>query len=103
MIRNLRLVARAEAGRHAKPIYSKHKPCTVAVTVYSPTKRKLDPPNLYPTVKALIDGLTDANLWPDDNHEIIKALTFKFGGLSGQENTFKFVLEIEEEINDSSI
>lgn len=95
MVKNLRLIARAEAGLNVKPVFSPNRPCTVAVTVYAPTRRRLDPPNLYPTVKALIDGLTDANLWPDDNHEVIKMMSFRYGGLSGESGKFKIVLDIE--------
>ena len=71
--------------------FSPSNPCTVTIIVYAPTKRRMDPPNLYPTVKALIDGFTDAELWTDDNYEIIKAMTFIYGGLSG---TDKYTLEI---------
>ena len=95
MVKKLRLIARAEAGLNIKPVYSPDKPCKVLVTVYAPTRRRLDPPNLYPTVKALIDGLTDANLWPDDNHEVIKMMSFQYGGLSGESGKFKIVLDIE--------
>lgn len=95
MVKKLRLIARVEAGLNITPVYSSDKPCTVAVTVYAPTRRRLDPPNLYPTVKALIDGLTDANLWPDDNHEVIKMMSFQYGGLSGESGKFKIVLDIE--------
>jgi crossover junction endodeoxyribonuclease RusA len=52
--------------------YSKRRPCGLVVTIYAPTKRRLDPPNFYPTVKALVDGLTDAGIWTDDNSEVIK-------------------------------
>ena len=96
MVKRLRLIARAEAGLNIKPVYSPDKPCKVLVTVYAPTRRRLDPPNLYHTVKALIDGLTDANLWPDDNHEVIKEMSFRYGGGSGVPKKFKFVLEVEE-------
>ena len=88
MVKKLRLIARAEAGLNIKP-------GKVLVTVYAPTRRRLDPPNLYPTVKAIIDGLTDANLWPDDNHEVIKMMSFQYGGLSGESGKFKIVLDIE--------
>lgn len=96
MVKRLRLIARAEAGLNITPMYSPAKPCTVAVTVYAPTRRRLDPPNLYPTVKALIDGLTDGNLWTDDNHKVIKEMSFRYGGVSGVPKKFKFVLEVEE-------
>ena len=60
-----------DKGRAA---FSPSNPCEVTVTIYSPTKSKLDPPNLYPTVKAIIDGMTDAGIWTDDNHKVILCL-----------------------------
>lgn len=43
MVKRLRLIARAEAGLNITPVYSPDKPCAVAVTVYAPTRRRLDP------------------------------------------------------------
>ena len=34
-----------------------------------PDKRRRDPHNYYPTIKAIVDGLVDARLWPDDTPE----------------------------------
>ena len=48
------------------------------------------------TVKALVDGMTDAGLWVDDNHEIIKYMTFEFGGLSQIKDKYKIEIEVEE-------
>lgn len=76
--------------------YSPKKPCKVSVAVFSPTRRRLDPPNFYPTIKAILDGFTDAGIWTDDNHEIIKSLSFEYGGLSGIKSMYKLVIEIEE-------
>lgn len=77
-------------------VFSPTNPCEVTVTVYSPTKSKLDPPNLYPTVKAIIDGMTDAGIWIDDNHKVIKKLSFVYGGLSKEKGRYKLVFDIEE-------
>lgn len=33
--------------------------------------RRRDPHNYYPTVKPIIDGLTDAGFWPDDTPEYV--------------------------------
>ena len=30
---------------------------------------RADPANAYPTIKALLDGMTDASVWPDDDSE----------------------------------
>lgn len=79
--------------------YTEDKPCEVRVIVYAPTKRKYDPPNWSPTAKALLDGLTDAEIWTDDNFNIIKRVSFEHGGLSGNKN-YKIKLEIMESNNE---
>lgn len=33
--------------------------------------RRRDPHNYYPTIKPIIDGLTDAGFWPDDTPEYV--------------------------------
>lgn len=76
----------------------------VTVTIKPPTRRKLDPPNYYPTVKPIIDGLTDAEWWEDDNFQHMLEVRFRYGGLAGikkedgknDNDTFKVILEIEE-------
>lgn len=69
---------------------------TVLVTVFPPTRRRLDPINLYPTVKAIIDGLTDSAWWEDDNHNHLLQIGFRYGGLSEEKDTFKLILDVEE-------
>ncbi|MGT2800687.1 hypothetical protein [Streptococcus marmotae] len=84
-------------GQEYKTIpYTKKRPCGLVVTICAPTKRRMDPPNFYPTVKALVDGLTDAGIWSDDNHEVIRFMTFEYGGLSGVKGKYKIVIEVEE-------
>ena len=67
MLRRLAAVqARAQnavkyAGKHAGRV-------RVTVTVQPRTRGRFDPANAYPTVKALIDGCTDAGVWADDDH-----------------------------------
>lgn len=56
----------------------------------------VDPPNLYPTVKAIIDGMTDAGIWTDDNHKVIKKLSFVYGGLSEEKGHYRLEFDIEE-------
>lgn len=82
-----------EPPEHLNYMFKKFE---INVKVYSPTRRKLDPPNLYPTVKPLIDGLTDCGWWEDDNHEHLKKVSFEYGGLSGEKGTFKIELSIKE-------
>nr|DAJ84055.1 MAG TPA: Endodeoxyribonuclease RusA [Caudoviricetes sp.] len=75
--------------------FSEEKPCNVRVITFSPTARIYDPPNWSPTSKALLDGLTDAGCWIDDNYNIIKETSFSHGGKSGTKN-YKIKLEIVE-------
>ncbi|OFI46735.1 hypothetical protein BG262_02750 [Floricoccus penangensis] len=75
--------------------FSKNKPCGVTLTVYTPTKRRSDPDNLQPTLKAIMDGFTEAELWADDNHDVVKYTKHQFGGLSGTD-AYRLVVEIDE-------
>lgn len=49
--------------------------CTVTATPRPIGSRRRDAANLYPTIKACIDGLTDAGVFADDNDKVIAALT----------------------------
>lgn len=82
--------------------YSPSRPCTVAVTVRPPTARRNDAPNWYPTVKALVDGMTDAGVWTDDNNAVIKAMTFIAGEKSGTDR-YRFELEVRDAGNNSNL
>lgn len=76
-------------------LFSKY---TVDVIVYSPSKRRLDPPNLYPTVKHVIDGLTDANIWEDDDYTHMTKMSFSYGGLSELPDTFILKIIIKGDV-----
>lgn len=69
-------------------------PVRVVVHVCPPTAQRCDPPNLYPTVKALIDGLTDASWWVDDDYKAIPVMEFRYGGKSGVRSAYRVVLTI---------
>lgn len=95
-VSNLRKKANEEAEKFEKPLFEEF---TVLVLVCPPTRRTIDPPNLYPTVKPLVDGLTDNNWWEDDDWTHMKRMSFEYGGLSerrGQKGDFQIILEIEE-------
>lgn len=68
----------------------------IRVTVSPPTRRRLDPVNLYPTVKAIIDGLTDSHWWEDDDYSHLLELSFVYGGLSGEKDVFRLTMDVEE-------
>ena len=92
----LRQIGRLKVSEGKYPAYTKKRPCGLVVTIYAPTKRRMDPPNFYPTVKALVDGMTDAGIWTDDNHEVIKYMVFKYGGLSGIKDKYRIEIEVKE-------
>jgi hypothetical protein len=45
--------------------------------------RRRDPHNYAPTLKAVVDGLVDAGLWPDDTPEHVRTLEPKLVQASG--------------------
>ncbi|RRN50482.1 hypothetical protein EI220_06625 [Streptococcus suis] len=92
----LRHIAFLKVSEGKYTTHTKKHPCGLLVTIYAPTKRRMDPPNFYPTVKALIDGMTDAGIWTDDNHEVIKFMTFEYGGLSGLKDKYRIEIEVKE-------
>lgn len=75
-------------------IYNKF---SVKIKVFSLTKGRIDPPNFYPTIKHLIDGLTSASWWEDDNFDQLTEMSFKYGGITDKKGYYKFELTIEED------
>lgn len=57
--------------------------------------RKSNPDNLQPTLKDIMDGFTEAGLWSDDNHEVVKYTKYQYGGLFGMK-TYRLEIEIED-------
>jgi len=85
--------------KSANDIPPLHTHFKVQVIVYPPTRRRLDPPNLYPTVKPILDGGTDAGVWLDDDFTHLLEMSFRYGGLSGLKSRWKLRLiftEIED-------
>ncbi|MGX9824540.1 hypothetical protein ACVVIB_08555 [Lactococcus lactis] len=85
----------AEIKEAMLPIFTKDKWCCVTLTVFTPTNRKSDPDNLQPTLKAIMDGFTEAGLWSDDNHEVVKYTKYQYGGLSGTK-AYRLEVDIED-------
>jgi hypothetical protein len=65
----------------------------VTARFWKPTRAHYDPNNLWPTVKAICDGFTDAGLWVDDDHEHVIGPDMRHGGYGAA----RVVLRIEEE------
>jgi Holliday junction resolvase RusA-like endonuclease len=76
-----------------KPLFGVAK---VTIIAAPPTRRRMDPPNLWPTAKAILDGLTDASWWADDDFKHVVETSFRYGGISGEKDTFKITVVIEE-------
>ena len=63
--KHLRTIACLEArSQHLEPVTGM---VTVTATVHYRTAIRADVANAYPTIKALIDGCTDAGIWTDDD------------------------------------
>lgn len=65
----------------------------IHVLVGYPTARKADPPNSYPSVKAAIDGLVDAGIFPDDNSDYV-SLGFDRDPVKSAKGTYRLTLEL---------
>lgn len=87
---------RALPEKVAERIEDKFEHYKVVAYILPPTRRRMDPPNLYPTVKHLIDGLTDVGWWEDDDHTHLVELAFRYGGKSGVKGCYKVILRVEE-------
>lgn len=73
-------------------------PAHVAAFIGYPRGGRVDPSNAAPTVKALIDGMTDAGVWPDDDHIHVIGPTYLRDKASGQAgvHTVRLVLTPQE-------
>lgn len=86
-----------QAGKELKDEVGVHfDKFKVVVTVMPPTRRRMDPANLWPTAKAIVDGLTDAEWWEDDDFKHLLEISFRYGGLSGERDTFKVKVVVQE-------
>lgn len=79
-------------------MFSEVNPCHIGVIVHPPTNRRMDAPNWYPTVKALIDGLTDAGVFEDDNNKVVTSMTF-IPGVKTKNKKYRIELDIREGVN----
>ncbi len=63
---------RTAAGQHARQVVGFcPTPAEMWVQVDVWDSRRRDPHNLYPTVKACLDGMVDAGCWPDDTPDYV--------------------------------
>lgn len=85
-----------DTGRAKYPlVVAEPKPMTVHMTITFPTARKRDASNLIGTVvKATVDGLRDAGLWPDDDGQWVTILEPKI--LSPVDGWHQVQIDLEE-------
>lgn len=67
--KDLRWWARTTLVPQLAPVAGKVR---VVVWVAPLTRQRRDPSNWAPTAKALVDGLTDGGIWPDDNNDWVE-------------------------------
>jgi Holliday junction resolvase RusA-like endonuclease len=68
---------------------------TLTMFVRDPGRRR-DPSNWYPTLKALVDGLTKAGVWPDDDSTHVLTAEPRFVRGADQHFTLTVTWEVDE-------
>lgn len=100
-LRNLSKETALRTYEHPERImFSDVNPCHIGVIIYPPTERRMDAPNWYPTVKALIDGLTDAGVFEDDNNKVIRSMTFIPGSVTTNKK-YRFEIIIRKGLDET--
>lgn len=69
LVKEWRTSAYWAACQLGPPSKRRHPASVVTITLPVKGKRTRDPANWVATAKPIIDGLTDAGVWPDDNQE----------------------------------
>ena len=65
----------------------------IVAHIHKPRGGRYDPGNLYPTAKAILDGIVDAGLLPDDDHTHVIGPDMRHGG-KGEP---RIIIEIQEQ------
>ena len=73
-----------------------HGTTHVAAFIGYPRNGKADPANAAPTIKALIDGMVDAGVWPDDDSTHVIGPTYLRDPKSG-DGTYRVRLVLTEQ------
>lgn len=77
------------ASRGLEPLQT---PIHVTAYIWKPRNGRYDPGNLYPTAKAILDGLVDSGLIEDDDYTRVIGPDMRHGGKGSAE----IVLKIRE-------
>ncbi len=83
-------------ARHAARGLPVVEHCRVTAAIGYPTASRADPSNAAPTVKACLDGITDAGGWADDDSEHVIAVTYTRGPETRRRGMYRVVIQIEE-------
>lgn len=96
LTRNARQKARLAAVEAGLPLVDR---AHVTAWISYPRASKADPSNAAPCVKALLDGITDADGygWVDDDSTHVVAVTYRRGPHTKRPGTWVVRLEIQEE------
>lgn len=62
---------------------------------YPPNVSRVDPENAHPTTKALIDGLTAAGVWPDDDARHVVSGGHRLDETTGKAGWYRVRFELE--------
>lgn len=91
-IRAWRTYAQQKANAAGIPTLDR---ATITGHIYKNRAGRYDPHNLFPTVKAIIDGIVDAGILADDDHTHLRA-ALEHGGINRQEPPH-LIITIKEE------
>ena len=84
--------ASAAAAHNTKPFT---KQVRIIAHIHKPRGGRYDPGNLYPTAKAILDGIVDAGILPDDDHVHVVGPDMRHGGKGAPRITIE-IIETQE-------
>lgn len=89
---------RTKALRHRAAILARQAhltvatPCIVVAEIGYPRNSRADPANASDAVKPILDGLTDASAWADDDSEHVPAVTYRRGSKTDRQGWHRITL-----------
>lgn len=72
-------------------------PVHVTAIIHPLTHGRFDPENAAPMVKAILDAITQADFWPDDNARYVVGPDYRLGEPSAEKGVYHITIRIEEE------
>lgn len=87
---------RAAAYHAALSLTDQYQRAHVTMTVHKKNRARFDVGNLQPTAKAVLDGLVDAHLFPDDDNAHVVGPDLRAGDPVTRSDTPHLTITIEE-------